>query len=700
MSEAVSETSTGNGFFQAGGTLKTNVPSYIQRPADRELYQSILDGEYCYILTPRQMGKSSLMTQVAARLRDEGVHVAVVDLTGIGGDAGSITADQWYYSLAHRLLRELQIGFALAEWWTEQSRLSPLNRLMNFFEEGILGQVEYRVVVFVDEIDTTIKLPFSDDFFAAIRFSFNARANDNRFGRLSFILLGVASPADLIREPTRTPFNIGKRIDLADFNEREARLFLQGLNEQGENAKRLLTRILHWTDGHPYLTQRLCVLLQADIAKDEVPETRVDRLVAMEFLGVARRTKEDHLKVVHERIAQDRARSAVLKTYSRIFKGKPVHDQPQSPVHSALKLSGLVKTDEQGRLVVRNRIYRRVFDARWIRSLRPTRWKQRAAVATLVLVAIVFGWWIGAQQLTVRSGIFVVLAWLGIAYPEPEMVEIPAGRFRMGSPDSEEGRLEDEGPQHEVSVSRFGLGKYEITFDEYDVFAFLVNGDGGCADGHEVTWPPDEVWGRGARPAINVSWQDASCYAEWLSRKTGKNYRLPTEAEWEYAARAGMETPRPWAGGEEAVCNHANVLDRRHEHEAKDFAIAKIRSFGLEEKTFADLKRQIEEATPFPCDDAYAFTAPVGSFLVNSFGVHDMFGNVWEWTQDCWHDNYQTAPENGAAWLEANDGNCGRRVIRGGSWDTDPAFLRSADRLRSYPDYRSSYLGFRLAQDL
>ncbi|MGH8547034.1 MAG: AAA-like domain-containing protein [Methylococcales bacterium] len=237
MSEAIPEPFTENGFFQAGGTLKANVLSYIERPADRELYQSLLAGDYCYILTPRQMGKSSLMTRIAARLRDQGLRVAVVDLTGIGGDAGSITADQWYYSLAHSLLRELQIGFSLAKWWKDQSLLSPLHRLMNFFEEGVLGQVEGRIVVFVDEIDTTIKLPFSDDFFAAIRAGFNARANDNRFSRLSFILLGVASPAELIRDPTRTPFNIGKRIDLADFNDREARLFLQGLIEQGENAE-------------------------------------------------------------------------------------------------------------------------------------------------------------------------------------------------------------------------------------------------------------------------------------------------------------------------------------------------------------------------------------------------------------------------------------------------------------------------------
>ncbi|NJD04930.1 MAG: hypothetical protein FIA97_00335, partial [Methylococcaceae bacterium] len=484
MSEAVADQPDENGFFQAGGTLKADVPSYIERPADRELYQNILAGECCYILTPRQMGKSSLMTRTAARLRAEGHRVAVVDLTGIGGHAESITADQWYYGLAHRLLRELRIDFALADWWKDQSRLPPLQRLMHFFEEGLLSRSEGRVIIFVDEIDTTIKLGFSDDFFAAIRACFNARANDSRFGRLSFILLGVASPADLIRDPTRTPFNIGRRVDLSDFSDREAGVLLRGLADQGEQAGSLLRRILHWTGGHPYLTQRLCLQLRGRAAGDESPEARVDPLVAGEFFGIARHTREDHLKVVHERIAQAAERSAILQTYAKVLKGRPVHDLPQSPVHAALKLSGLVKADEQGLLTVRNRIYRKVFDARWIRSLRPSRWPQNLALAVLVLLAVGFGWWIGAQQLSARAGFSIVLAWLGLAYPEPEMVEIPAGRFTMGSPESEVGRTQAEGPQHEVNVRRFALGRYELTFDQYDVFAFLVNGDGGCADGH------------------------------------------------------------------------------------------------------------------------------------------------------------------------------------------------------------------------
>ncbi|MGH8657786.1 MAG: SUMF1/EgtB/PvdO family nonheme iron enzyme [Gammaproteobacteria bacterium] len=679
MSKAVRETPVNDGFFQTGGTLKADAPSYIERPADRELHQSVLAGEYCYVLTPRQMGKSSLMTRIAARLRQEGVHVAVVDLTGIGGDAGSMTAEQWYYGLANRLLRELEIPLLLAEWWKDQSLLPPLNRLMNFFHDVILSRLEGRIAVFFDEIDTTINLPFSDDFFAAIRACFNARANQAEFNRICFVLLGVASPTDLIRDAERTPFNIGRRIDLADFDLNQARRLSQGLSNGEGVADRLLKRVLHWTNGHPYLTQKLCVQVQMDDATNETPEARVDRVVAAEFLGVGRRAKEDNLRLIHDRIAKaGGGRPKLLTVYGRVRRGKRIQDQPQSPIHSALKLSGLVKADAQGRLVVRNRIYERVFDARWIGSLQPSRWKQRSALGTLVLVTLVFGWWIGAQQLTVRSGFSIVLAWLGIAYPEPELVEIPVGSFRMGSPDNEEDRQSDEGPQHVVSIGqRFLLGKYEVTFDEYDVFAFLVKGDGGCSDGHEVTRPSDEGWGRGRRPVINVSWSDANCYAEWLSRKTGKRYRLPTEAEWEYAARAGTDTPRPWPGGPEAACRFANVFDQKNVEEIK--------------KRYVIVRLQ-----PFPCPDAYAFTAPAGSFPAN-LGVHDVLGNVWEWVQDCYHENYNAAPADGKAWEE---NGCSQRVIRGGAWFDEPENLRSARRFRFSPVFRNFTLGFRLAQDL
>jgi formylglycine-generating enzyme required for sulfatase activity len=233
---------------------------------------------------------------------------------------------------------------------------------------------------------------------------------------------------------------------------------------------------------------------------------------------------------------------------------------------------------------------------------------------------------------------------------EPELVEIHAGGFLMGSnprriPDAQP----DEFPQRRVSIKRsFLMGRYEVTFQEYDLFAL--------ATGREL--PDDRGWGRGRRPVINVSWKDAVAYAEWLSKQTGKRYRLPTEAEWEFAARAGTTTSYWW--GDEVVENRANCRGCGSQ-------------WGGEQ------------------------TAPAGSFKPNPFGLYDTAGNVWEWVQDCWHDSYKGAPGDGSAWEEEG---CGQRVMRGGSWGNGPEDVRSAGRSRNYPDSRSIHVGFRLAQDI
>lgn len=232
----------------------------------------------------------------------------------------------------------------------------------------------------------------------------------------------------------------------------------------------------------------------------------------------------------------------------------------------------------------------------------------------------------------------------------PEMVVIPAGEFWMGSDKSRDPQAFDvELPRHRVSIARrFALARYPVTFAEYDRFAEAMSRG----------LPDDVDWGREKRPAINVSWEDAVVYCAWLSEQTGRRYRLPTEAEWEYAARAGTESHYWW--GEEAGKNNANCDGCGSEWDGKQ-------------------------------------TAPVGAFRPNPWGLHDMLGNVREWVRDCWHESYEGAPADGSAW-EAGD--CPRRVVRGGSWYTKPENLRSATRDRNGPDYRTNTIGFRLAQDL
>jgi formylglycine-generating enzyme required for sulfatase activity len=231
----------------------------------------------------------------------------------------------------------------------------------------------------------------------------------------------------------------------------------------------------------------------------------------------------------------------------------------------------------------------------------------------------------------------------------PELVVIPTGGFMMGSTDKEEGGSEDERPQHRVTIAqRFAIGRYPVTFGEYDRFCE--------ARGRKK--PGDEGWGRGRRPVINISWQDAQAHIAWLSQETGKPYRLPSEAEWEYACRAG--TTSRYSFGDAITPKDANYGD------------SGLRS-----------------------------TSEVGAYAPNPWGLHDMHGNVWEWVEDDWHKDYQGAPRDGSAWKDAGaDRNPHRSVLRGGSWDLKRQLCRSAGRGGLIPDGKGSVVGFRVARTL
>lgn len=230
-------------FYVVGGSMRPETLSYIERAADDDLYSRILAGEFCSVLTPRQMGKSSLMARTKEKLRTQrkDIRVAILDLSRMGGDKDK--ADSWYYGLAHRLITEFGITADLKAWWQERSNLPALQRLSEVFDL-LLSKTSDRLVVFMDEIDWTIRLPYSDDLFAAIRACYNARATNPEYQRLTFVLLGVASPSDLIKDPTRTPFNIGHRVDLTDFTSEEAKPLAQGLHEDHSNSMLILDRVL------------------------------------------------------------------------------------------------------------------------------------------------------------------------------------------------------------------------------------------------------------------------------------------------------------------------------------------------------------------------------------------------------------------------------------------------------------------------
>jgi hypothetical protein len=250
-------TNSEGSFYVTGGTLRRDAPSYVPRRADQDLYGELIQGQLCYVLTSRQMGKSSLMVRTAARLREASVVVAVLDLTAVGQN---LTAEQWYDGLLGELGHQLNLEDQLEDFWLHNERLGPLQRWMRAIREVILPSRSGQVVIFIDEIDSVRSLPFStDEFFAGIREFYNRRTEKPEMARLTFYLLGVAAPSDLIRDTRTTPFNIGRRIELNDFNEGEAAPLARGLGREEALEAKLLQRVLYWTGGHPYLTQRLCL---------------------------------------------------------------------------------------------------------------------------------------------------------------------------------------------------------------------------------------------------------------------------------------------------------------------------------------------------------------------------------------------------------------------------------------------------------
>ncbi len=372
--------------------MRRDAPSYLLRRADDDLYDCLIQGRFCYVLTPRQMGKSSLMIRTAARLMETGAGVVILDLTAAGQH---LNVEQWYGGLLTQIGSQTNLEDALLDFWVQRKLLSPLQRWMAALSEIVLPRYSKRLTVFIDEIDAVKSLPFStDEFFAGIRELYNRRTLHSELERLTFCLLGVATPSDLIGDANTTPFNIGRRIELHDFTAAEAAPLAQGLRREKALSARLLKRVLYWTNGHPYLTQRLC----QSIAQNQSVKTEreVDRICGELFLSVRARERDDNLLFVRDRLLRgSNDLTALLELYGRIRNGDKVPDDETNSLYSSLLLSGVVKT-EQGHLRVRNRIYALAFDQNWIKDNLPDAElrRQRAAYrrgmlrATMISITI------------------------------------------------------------------------------------------------------------------------------------------------------------------------------------------------------------------------------------------------------------------------------------------------------------------------
>ncbi|TDJ34244.1 MAG: hypothetical protein E2O53_08580 [Gammaproteobacteria bacterium] len=373
-------------FFSVGPPLHAVKPGYVRRAADDFLYQTLVAGNYAHIIAPDRTGKSSLIAAISARLQNNGFRVAVLNLSQIGERDGGSDAGRWYYSIAYRLLRQLRLKVDLQTWWQDNSILSNRQRLVEFFADIILQNIQERIVVFVDEIQYVADLPFDEHLLASIRAAHNARGTEPEFSRLSFAMFGECDPHSLVLDPTMSPFLISQEIRLSDFSREDLNIFAAELDLSIVDAGLALDRIFEWTSGQPYLSQKLA----RSVAREQISgdiRGHVDRIATHQLAGRGATRNEPHLSHLHRLVVDDKKNhEPLLNLYGRIRKGIRVAHDSQSKVQRRLMATGLVVATDSGDLAVRNKIYETVFTARWANENLPLHWRGPAIAAVVVLL--------------------------------------------------------------------------------------------------------------------------------------------------------------------------------------------------------------------------------------------------------------------------------------------------------------------------
>ncbi|AFY34678.1 AAA-like domain-containing protein [Calothrix sp. PCC 7507] len=361
--------------YQFSGSLPENASTYVTRKADGDLYAGLKAGKFCYVLNSRQSGKSSLRVRTMQRLRGEGVQCAAIDLSA--GGIQNVPPEQWYADLIDNLIESFDLDVDFGDWWEANKLNSLVTRFRKFLEEILLAEVQENIVIFIDEIDSVLSLKFpTDDFFALIRACYNKRVDNPELLRLTFCLLGVASPSNLIEDKQRTPFNIGQAISLTGFQLHEVEPLAKGIKGKFPYPEVVMKEILSWTGGQPFLTQKLCQFMIEESFADN-PRT-VKQVVKSRIIeNWESQDEPEHLRTIQARILRDEQRAGyLLELYQQIR----LRDE-QSEItaddtleQSELQLSGLV-VRQQNNLRVYNPIYQEVFNQNWIdnqlKNLRP-----------------------------------------------------------------------------------------------------------------------------------------------------------------------------------------------------------------------------------------------------------------------------------------------------------------------------------------
>jgi adenylate cyclase len=387
--------------YQVGGSLRSDAPSYMERSADEELYKALENGEFCYVLNTRQMGKSSLLVRTKHRLQQQGFRCTSIDMTNIGSE--TVTPSQWYKGIVGELWSgfKLSTKINLKTWWQENESVSLPQRLSQFISDVLLVHIPDKIVIFLDEVDSILSLNFTvDDFFALIRFCYNQRAIDPKYQRITFALFGVATPSDLIQDKKRTPFNLGKAIELQDLSLEQVQplaegLLVENIADASVQVPATLKEILAWTGGQPFLTQKLCYLIQTysqDAVDGGLRIPRGTEAFWVESIVKSRiidrwesQDEPQHFRTIRDRLlANEKITARVLSIYQQILSGENVFIE-EDREYIELQLSGLVVC-KQGKLRVKNPIYKAIFNQEWVtkhlESLRPYAQSIKAWVAS------------------------------------------------------------------------------------------------------------------------------------------------------------------------------------------------------------------------------------------------------------------------------------------------------------------------------